>query len=817
VQRKSPPPTVHSMQRDEFPVTVRQRVRPTRIAFLVAPNDHIRYREIIQLNTVLWGGIYNPVIPLYRRRPAGLLDGRRRTGLDVTSGYIGAFEPDLLVSAVDIDPAKLRFDKTRFVTFDEFLNPHEDGGDFRHGTTITPLFADLYRREFQFEKRHRERVVQTSASDRDMQALVATCFGEFPTAADLQYHKVNYDEVFASEALKVDAGNFLEVHDLQYPLRVGSHELERRRRGSRGLTVFVMDGTITSELIDFWNLRAIGRNVIPAPIQWLDQMVDEFSQIAEREYRQHPRNPHYWFTTSVQKSRAVDKSVVEEFCRRIAGDERQRARLTTWYPRIWSSWARPHDGVERVEISAAERSTEVFLSGGHIRFQALGPPFLTRNATPGHTSFGWTTIVQVRQYGGDPWAAEVFPLGLERVNRLLGAVGLEPIWTSSEGINVAAHYPDHTEYWSIPRGPAVFEAWLRSKSYTFTLSAPGKLVREMLRRLGGRDGIRLIANEGLVKHLDRMASGHVETEYTDPTEPGRVRRARGNTASVGEMIGRLSSIHDANRTIAHNHLARLVERRVLQLGARLQCAQCSQWNWYPLSALREELTCERCLERFEFPLSSPPKDPWYYRTIGPFAVENFAQGAYSALLAFRFFESSSFAQATITPSFELTGGAGGKLEADFGMFWRKSEFAREEPLLILGECKSYDQFEKRDVLRMRTLGDVFPGAVLAFCTLRVELSGDEKRWLGSLAVRGRKSIGEDRWRNPVLILTATELFSEHGAPDCWKVAGGRFASFGSAHYVESEFNELCDVTQQLHLGVPSYADQLMQRRNTGKG
>jgi hypothetical protein len=805
------------MQRDNFPITVNQRVRPTRIGFLVAPSDRARFRQIVQINTVLWGGIYNPIIPVYRRKPAGLSGARRKTGLDVTAGYVDAFEPDLLVSTVEVDAATLRFDPARFLTLAEFLDRSDNRSEFRGATTITPLLEHLYRREFQFEKRHRDHVVRPSAPDRKMKAFVATCFGEFPTAADLQYHSLNYEEVFGSERVEVNADNLLRVHDLRYPLRMGSHELKRYPRGSRELKLFVMDGTATSELIDYWNVRAIGWRVLPAPVQWLDSMSDHFAQIVEKEYRQHPHNPHYWFSTSVQKSRGVHEDVVKEFRQRISGDEPQRATYTAWYPRMWSAWARPHDHLERTDVSAAERSTEVVPSQGQIRFQALGPPFLTHRDALDHAPFGWTTIVELQQYGGDAWTAEVFPSSLQGVSRLLGAIGLEPIWTSREGINLAARYPDHTQCWSIPRGPAVFESWMKSKSYKFTLSAPGKLVREMLRRLGGLSAIRLIADEELMKHLDRMASGHIETEYRDPAEPSRVRRARGNIASVAGMLARLASIGDGNRTIARNHLARLIERRVLQLGGRLQCSHCSQWNWFPLSGWGEELTCERCLEQFEFPLASPPRDPWYYRTIGPFAVENYAQGAYSALLAFRFFDRSSFSQVTITPSFELVDAAGGKLEADFGMFWRKSDFSPEEPLLILGECKSYDRFSRRDVLRMRTLGVAFPGAVLVFCTLRPELSGEEKRWIGSLATWGRKSMGEGRWRNPVLMLTATELFSEGGPPDCWMEAGGRFARFGSAHYVTNEFNELCDVTQQLHLGIPSFGDQLRKRERSGRG
>ena len=49
--------------------TVNVRLRPIKLAFLVNPNDKNSLLKAIEINTFLWGGMYNPIIPTYRRLP----------------------------------------------------------------------------------------------------------------------------------------------------------------------------------------------------------------------------------------------------------------------------------------------------------------------------------------------------------------------------------------------------------------------------------------------------------------------------------------------------------------------------------------------------------------------------------------------------------------------------------------------------------------------------------------------------------------------------------------------------------------------------
>jgi hypothetical protein len=65
--------------------------------------------------------------------------------------------------------------------------------------------------------------------------------------------------------------------------------------------------------------------------------------------------------------------------------------------------------------------------------------------------------------------------------------------------------------------------------------------------------------------------------------------------------------------------------------------------------------------------------------------------------------------------------------------------------------------------------------------------------------------------NPILILTARELFSEFKMTDYYSLYGDK-AEYARAVCLRGEMQELCDFTQQLYLGMPSYHEWLEQKR-----
>jgi hypothetical protein len=98
------------------------------------------------------------------------------------------------------------------------------------------------------------------------------------------------------------------------------------------------------------------------------------------------------------------------------------------------------------------------------------------------------------------------------------------------------------------------------------------------------------------------------------------------------------------------------------------------------------------------------------------------------LLALNFFEKDRSLRITPLVSFKARHTASTKeLESDLGLMWQETAFGETQDGMLFAECKSYNKFERKDFDRIRMLSEQFPGAILAFCTLRKDLDPREKK------------------------------------------------------------------------------------------
>jgi hypothetical protein len=157
------------------------------------------------------------------------------------------------------------------------------------------------------------------------------------------------------------------------------------------------------------------------------------------------------------------------------------------------------------------------------------------------------------------------------------------------------------------------------------------------------------------------------------------------------------------------------------------------------------------------------------------------------------------------------------LEADFVMFYQGSAFWEHVTDLVFGECKTFNHFKIKDIERMKVISENFPGAVLVFATLNSEFSSEEKEILIPFVKACRVYGKLDRPRNPILLLTGTELFATFGPPGCWKDKPGAPEKFANSRGYPHTLMELCDVTQQIYLGLESWSKdwdaEFERRRN----
>jgi len=149
-------------------------LRPTRIGFLVRPDDMESLRRIFHTCTCLWGGVYNPIIPVSTTLPDAWKERHPLPDPDpveIAKGYIDFFEPDVFVEAHDglaqeigLTVSDLDFGRPRLLPLDAFFTkggPYDP--DIPLGTNMFHLYKDLYEREFKFVPRRERRVVLMAA------------------------------------------------------------------------------------------------------------------------------------------------------------------------------------------------------------------------------------------------------------------------------------------------------------------------------------------------------------------------------------------------------------------------------------------------------------------------------------------------------------------------------------------------------------------------------------------------------------------------------------------------------------------------------
>ena len=794
------------------PARIQLRLRPLRLAFLVRPDNKADLLKAIQANTCIWGGRFNPIIPVARRKLKRWHEHEQHlSSRDVVHGYLRAFEPDYVVEVHGGLADDIGLDKNKILSLDRVLSGTR-ANCVSYGIDVLDLYRELYQKEFQFVRRHPRTIVDPVADKREFMTFVSTCFGAFPRQEGVSHFGRNYRDVFDAQGVRVSASNLYDVYDAAFtPLRIGSEGLTYRRVQHAGLTLFLLDASSSWDLVEFWNLRAIGWKVLPVPAQWGSQLSAKLRVILTEElhFQNHTAHGRRSFRrVLLLKAHSVAQEQLLSLANELGGTD-NRLVLQEWYPRMWHDDARDWDRAQRCEVSAEESDVDTTVSGGYVSFQPLAPKFVEKYSRDDHPR--WANVVTIRPFSPDSEWGEIVPPTVDNIASLIRTTRREHVSICSEGFVLQCQHAGWTQRWFLPDGLSIFKAWLEKLGFTAELSGAGKIATQLLRSLGGPQGAGLIAHQEILEQLNRMAHGLVESakEQTgDEKAEGIVSkpRVRGRTASVEKWLGLLKKVNGGADVVAKRQLESLVSRSVLRLGLKLSCTQCTQTNWYPLDELADQIKCERCLRFYPFPSTRAAKpDDWCYRTQGAFSVENYAQGGYAVALVLRFLTVIMHADVSWVPNIEIRGQNKVHFELDFAVWWKRGWETRAD--LLIGECKSFGQaFSKTEVDHARAIAQKFPGAVFVFSTLRHELEKAEKELLAKLVRSRRQSTANKSPRDAlVLILTAHELMGSVAPPHCWKNKGGRFTAAAAAADRRpaglSGLRELCRATQFLHLGM----------------
>jgi len=304
--------------------SVNIRTRPIKIAFLVDPNDGNQAREAIRLSSTIWGGSYCPIVTLYKKMPTTWKEGALKApkAESVVLGYIEAFDPDVLVQFSKSVPDYIKDLKLPIIKpGDVWKMEQDDRLTPRYGIGVFEIFNDIFEKNFKYKAKYPVKVVIPKLP-KDYSLFWASFFGEFPDK-----HKVVIKKDF-SEPLEIEEFDFkpeaieeVVKRGVIFPRRATQHVLNQFNNAGpfRDAYAFFMDASKTEDVIDFWNLRAMGRNVMPIPKQFISNkkiqnVIINFFKANRRHWKHNNKVCNY---ASIVRSRNSTMDEMKEYVKTI--------------------------------------------------------------------------------------------------------------------------------------------------------------------------------------------------------------------------------------------------------------------------------------------------------------------------------------------------------------------------------------------------------------------------------------------------------------------------------------------------------------------
>ncbi|MDQ2773504.1 MAG: hypothetical protein M3Y57_01035 [Acidobacteriota bacterium] len=254
------------------------------------------------MNSSLWGGVFNYIIPLFKTVPARYKQESQKpiSAKTMINGFIEAFQPDYVAETRDgqIEEYGVNFPEKRSTSFAELV-ARDEQNRCHIGVDLRNVCHDMYVEQFRFVQRHGPEVVVPARKDSRYGLLFSAMFGAFPKKSDVAQVYINSLD---GKHKEYEALEYPEILDLRilFPLRVTRHKLETFRNSFGWQShLFYMDENSGWDLIEYWNYRALGWPIVPLPSRLAPQLRGFCEKFVADHHCPFPPPSNAWYATSL--------------------------------------------------------------------------------------------------------------------------------------------------------------------------------------------------------------------------------------------------------------------------------------------------------------------------------------------------------------------------------------------------------------------------------------------------------------------------------------------------------------------------------------
>ena len=607
---------------------------------------------IIEINTFLWGGMYNPIIPTYKELPAAWQDApfvESPSAQELVSGYLDNFDPDYVIPMGECTDYAINFidigDLNKIRAISQILDPEDIDNVSAYGIDLFEVLGYFFEDQLKFQRKYPLDICVPQFSG-DFDLFFASVFGKLPEGIDNFFWERVANHL---EAKKIDcsSANYIELLE---PSKIFLRRMTRQyltHRGNFENCVYFLDASEPIDIADFWNLRAVGWNVLGVPKQFSQEdTVQECVRGLIKENYDRPRSKdRFYRPITLLKSRSISEDELNQFAASFNSslsdlpdkDKGPKYLFQTIYPRIWDEWARGYDHVECCEIESDTVEHDISTNEATIRVKTLDSEF-HRHLSIGVGEPRFVNEFNLRLYGDEELLADVIPKGDLNLARVIGRYDPLSWRISRKGLVHLSKRSESVMELSIPYAESIFTRWLELQGWTVNLTSPGKIAKQMLQQLDGVHGTWILAKKDIIQLLGEMSSytnilKKILEELTKLQDTLQRNGIQGSADEIEEFVRHLKEIEpqlagdkrpmlattfwsklseiagkalekkegESNEvrkqriaSLATQFREKLIDSNALQLGLEVQCTVCNKRSWYSLKNMDYELRCPEC-------------------------------------------------------------------------------------------------------------------------------------------------------------------------------------------------------------------------------
>ncbi len=735
------------------PCQITQTHRPPRLGFVI-PYDKDKIIEFIKYTSASAGGIYNFIFPYKDDADFKKWEKYRRPGLQ---DYI--FHDEGIPEAPKIQWREWPdFDKRFVLKYDDYPESY-----------LSFIDVAPFHQEWQFlpgrQSEKSELVCLKSIESSTLFPLFL--FGDLPNNLSFQF-KESWKQLGASE---YDFNWADYLNPFGKPKRIGPLQFTRMFLHVRGNLdpegiFYIADPKNLDDLLEFWNLRALGHRIIFLPENFIDEPFIDYKKwdetLTPRYKYTKPEmidwyRPNVIFGSAFHGNEQKQKGTIEKL----------KKQLTSIHLTEPVFHYNPHDLYPRAKfVYFREDRYPAYDASAEIRTVTKSP--FSNSDIPHNQK--WLVNYSTNFLNRESHPSHLPELSIESEKNLFQKTyyRAEHIHISRGGLSVVGQFDNFEVH--VPKVTVlqIVSAVAETKKYEVDLSKPGQNVTLILKGLGNlaydarilkikgvRDVIRAanrdslvesdldeilkddppdstrMINEGklsreslrgyLKKILSRYHEKIINEEFTGIKRDKALDLIKNGMEDTKEICIAPYKKADSQKFI----LEKMLEQNLLELGFNFECGK-KHTCWYPINKLSESIECRICGD------SKKVIDPqnaiqWSYQTKGMFRLKNDAEGSLSVIVAL-WQLMHSLHNASFTPNIDVKRKQSGNdsFEIDYAILLENWD--QHEPNLIIGEAKSLNSLDQDDMGSMSKALEVFSELRPAACfsTLKDQFSDEEK-------------------------------------------------------------------------------------------